>query len=69
MEYTKDIILGVDYDEVHNTIVSRKPKRTSRFWQAIKSHKLFTTTVLVAIVLISIDVVLVTNFFRILTRF
>ena len=67
MEYTKDIIFGVRYDEVSNTLKSVKPKRTSRLFKTIKKHKLIVATVLSAIVFICIDVVLITNFFRILT--
>lgn len=67
MEYTKDIIFGVRYDEVSNTLKSVKPKRTSRLFKTIKRHKLIVATVLSAIVFICIDVVLITNLFRILT--
>ncbi len=66
MEYTKDMIFQVHYDEVNN-VLTRGKKRTSSFVQLIKRHKFITTAVLSAIVFISIDVVLVTNFFRILT--
>ena len=67
MEYTKDIIFGVRYDEVHNTLKTVKPKRTSRFLQLVKRHKFVIVTVLSAMAFICIDAVLITNFFRILT--
>lgn len=67
MEYTKDVILGIRYDEVHNAIRADGKKRTSRLLQVIRRHKIMTTAVLSAIVFISVDVVLVTSFFRILT--
>lgn len=67
MEYTKDMILGVHYDEVHKVV---KPKRTSykeRILKKVKSHKIATTAVISAIIFISIDVVLITNFIHILS--
>ena len=67
MEYTKDIIFGVRYDEVNNTLKSVKQKRTSKFLQEVKKHKLIIATVFSAVVFICIDIVLITNFFRILT--
>jgi hypothetical protein len=67
MEYTKDMILTVRYGEVHNTLENVKNGRTSKILKAIKAHKIVTTTVLSAVVFISIDVILITNFFRILS--
>lgn len=64
MEYTKDMILGVRYNEVNR---ATKNKGTSRVLQAIRDHKIITATVLSAVVFISIDVVLITNFFRVLS--
>lgn len=65
MEYTKDIIFKVHYDDVHKKSV--KGKWTSRVLQGVNKHKLIITTVFSAIVFICIDIVLITNFFRILT--
>lgn len=64
MEYTKDMILGVRYEKGYN---ERKKGWTSSIANAIKNHKIMTMTVVSAVVFISIDVVLVTNFFRILS--
>lgn len=65
MEYTKDIIFKVHYGDVPKK--STEGKWTSRFLQGVKRHKLIITTVFSAIVFICIDIVLITNFFRILT--
>lgn len=65
MEYTKDMILGVHYNEVHNVIKTRN--RTSRFFGHIRKHKLLATAILSVIIFISIDAILITNFFRILS--
>ena len=67
MEYTKDMILQVRYGEVNRTFKSKKEKRTSRFLKGIQKHKLMTTAVISAIVFISIDVMLITNFMHILS--
>ena len=63
MEYTKDIIFGVRYDEVSNTLKSVKPKRTSRLFKTIKRHKLIVATVLSAIVFICIDIIIIIYFY------
>ncbi len=60
MEYTKDVVLSINYSE-------DKKRWTSRLANVIKSHKIMTATVFSGIVFISVDVVLVSNFFRILT--
>lgn len=67
MEYTKDMILQVRYGEVNRTFKNKKEKRTSKFLKGIQKHKLITTAVVSAIVFISIDMVLVSNFVRILS--
>ena len=67
MEHTKDMILEVHYGEVHNEMKTDGRRWTSRVLQTIRRHKIITTTILSAVVFISIDAVLITNFFRILT--
>lgn len=67
MEYTKDMILNVCYDEVQYCKEPRK--RTSRFWRAIKKHKIMSITVFSAFVFIGIDMVLLANFFTILANY
>lgn len=63
MEYTKDMILGVRYEKDYD---ERKKSWTSSVANTIKNHKFITTAVVSAVIFISIDVVLITNFFRIL---
>lgn len=67
MEYTKDVIFNVRYDEVHNVIKTGGNKKVNKVFQTLKRHKVMTMTTLAAIIFIGIDAVLVTNFFRILT--
>ena len=67
MEYTKDMILQVRYGEINRTLKNKKEKRTSKFLEGIQKHKLMTTAVISAIIFISIDMILVSNFVRILS--
>ena len=43
MEYTKDLILNIRYDESSNTLRLMAPKWTSKLIQKIKKHKLLVT--------------------------
>lgn len=63
MEYTKDVIFNVQYDK--NEI--RKHGWTSRMLNVIRGHKVITATVFSAFAFIAIDIVLLSNFFKILT--
>ncbi|MCI9177656.1 MAG: hypothetical protein HFJ28_03600 [Clostridia bacterium] len=66
MEYTKDLILKVCYDEPA-TIRCFKPKnRTNRFSQKIKRHKIVTAGIVAACAFILIDGILLMNFIQIL---
>lgn len=67
MEYTKDMILQVRYGEINRTLKNKKEKRTSKFLEGIQKHKLMITAVISAIIFISIDVMLITNFMHILS--
>ncbi len=63
MEYTKDLILNIRYDESSNTLHFKAPKWTSKL---IKKHKLVVTTLAIFLTFVVIDVMLVTNFMHIL---
>lgn len=67
MEYTKDMILQVRYGEINRTLKNKKEKRTSKFLEGIQKHKLITTVVISAVIFISIDAILITNFVHILS--
>ena len=67
MEYTKDMILQVRYGEVNRTLKHKKQKRTSRLLETLQKHRMITATVISAILFISIDMVLITNFIHILS--
>ncbi len=67
MEYTKDMILSVNYSDVKRGYKVKGKRWTSNIMQAIRGHKFIIATVLSGIVFIAIDVVLINNFFRIYT--
>lgn len=63
MEYTKDLILNVRYDETTNTIKLKKNRWTSR----LKKNKTIISFVFIAISLMVLDVFLLTNFVHLLS--
>lgn len=67
MEYTKDMVLGKHYKEVRKVIKTKGTSWKSRALKVIKAHKIATTAVISAIIFISIDIVLITNFIQILS--
>lgn len=64
MEYTKDMILNVRYVKANNL----EKRWTSRFIQRLKKHKLAVSTIALATIFISIDAILIMNFFNILAK-
>lgn len=68
MEYTKDLILNIRYDESSNTLHFKAPKWTRNLIQKIKKHKLAVTTCAIFLTFVVADVMLVTNFMHILTE-
>lgn len=67
MEYTKDMILGKHYKEVHKVVRPKGTSWKSKLLKMMKIHKIATTAVISAIIFVSIDVVLITNFIQILS--
>lgn len=68
MEYTKDLIFDVHYDNVNNPINLKKNKWTSRVIKKIKQHKIITGVVSAAMFLFVIDGILIINFIKLLER-
>ena len=68
MEYTKDLILNIRYDESSNTLRFKATKWTSTLIKKIKKHKLAVTTLAIFLTFVVMDVILVTNFMHILAR-
>lgn len=67
MEYTKDMILGGHYGEVHKVVRRKRTSWSDKILKAIKAHKIATTAVVSAVIFVSIDVVLISNFIQILS--
>ena len=68
MEYTKDLILNIRYDESSNTLHFKAPKWTSKLIQKIKKHKLVVNICVTFIIFVVIDVMLIMNFMHILAE-
>ena len=66
MEYTKDIILNVNYKKCVG--FNRLKEWTSSFKKAIKNNKLVVITLTLLITLITIDIALVNSFLQLLSR-
>ncbi len=64
MEYTKDMILNVRYVKANNL----EKRWTSKIIQRLKKHKLAVSTIALVSVFISIDAILIMNFFNILAK-
>lgn len=68
MEYTKDMIFKVRYDQVNNVIRLKNTKWTSSFCKKLIKHKLITISVFIATIFIAIDSILIMNFVKILEK-
>lgn len=68
MEYTKDLILNICYDESSNTLRFKVPKWTNKLVRKIKKHKLAVITSAIFLTFVVMDVMLVTNFMHILQK-
>ncbi len=66
MEYTKDLILNIRYDESSNTLHLNASKWTSKLLKKFKKHKMIATISAIFIMFTIIDIVLITNFMQIL---
>lgn len=69
MEYTKDIILKVQYDEVNRKSSFLKRTSLSKCIEKIAKHKIITFSLLFAFCLIIVDGMLITNFIKILGNY
>ncbi len=67
MEYTKDVIFNVNYKDKLGRIILSNKKSKSKILNIIKENKLVITVLCSLVVLISIDIVLVNNFIKLLT--
>lgn len=63
MEYTKDVILHVNYGQG----VKTKRSVFNKFGEAITKHKMITTVVSITLMLMILDFMLVTSFVQVLS--
>lgn len=66
MEYTKDIILNLNYKEKLNT--SKIKLWTSNLKKRVKSNKLIVATLVILTTLVSIDILLINSFLNFLSK-
>lgn len=66
MEYTKDLIARVRYDEVNNRIYVQNKSRVKKLLKKIKKHKIITTSIVLFFILAMIDGMLVFHFINLL---
>ena len=62
MEYTKDLVFSIQYDEVNKVANFAKKTRTSKWKAAVKRHKLVTACIAIAFALMILDSILMLNF-------
>lgn len=67
MEYTKDLILNIRYDESSNTLHLNASKWTSKLLKKFKKHRLAMVLSAIFVLFTITDIVLITNFMHILT--
>ena len=66
MEYTKDLIARVRYDEVNNRIYVQNKSRVKKVLNKIKKHKIVTTSIILFLILVMIDGILLFQFIHLL---
>ncbi|MFR8103915.1 MAG: hypothetical protein ACLU8F_02350 [Clostridia bacterium] len=64
MEYAKDEIFSIEYDEKEDTI---RIKRKRRFLDIIRQNKFIVSIVLLGVVLSIVDSILISNFVKLLS--
>ncbi len=65
MEYTKDLILNICYNDVKH--IKKKDKHLlRRLLEKIRKHKIVATSILLGMALIMVDCILICNFVYIL---
>lgn len=67
MEYTKDVILRVNYGQDGRTENGVR-KLFSKFGKTIAKHKMMTTVVSITLMLMILDFMLVTSFVQVLSQ-
>ena len=66
MEYTKDLIARVRYDELNNRIYVQNKSRVKKLLKKMKKHKIITTSIVLFFILAMIDGMLVFHFINLL---
>ena len=67
MEYTKDIVLNINYGQAGGKH-KQKSNFFSRIFKVVSKNKIFTTILSIAIILIALDCMLISSFVQVLNR-
>ena len=68
MEYTKDIIFSIKYNEEKDCLELKSRNAIDKFRSIIKRNKAFSIITVISGILIIWDIVLVTNFINLLNE-
>lgn len=68
MEYAKDEIFQVKYNEELNRLEFEKDPWTSKIWKKVKKHKFMTAVFFTFVLFSSINFILIYHFMEVLQR-
>ena len=66
MEYTKDLIAGIRYDEVNNKVYVKNKSRVKKILEKMSRHKILMSAIVLFLTLAMIDGILLFQFIHLL---
>ena len=66
MEYAKDEIFQIQYNEKLNQLQVKQERWTSKIYKKIKTHKFIITIIMAFIMFSTINLIMINSFFKIL---
>ena len=68
MEYAKDEIFNITYNESADRLQIKKEKKTSKLWNKIKKHKFISMIFLLFFIFSVINIILINYFMAVLQK-
>lgn len=68
MEYAKDEIFNITYNESADRLQIKKKKKTSKLWHKIKKHKFISMIFLLFFIFSVINIILINYFMAVLQK-
>ncbi len=68
MEYAKDEIFNITYNESADRLQIKKEKKTSKLWHKIKKHKFISMIFLLFFIFSVINIILINYFMAVLQK-